>query len=90
MKTILKKMRTLYPPLFKTSGAVELTTGSYELFIDAFIDEDDEIVFEIDTYNHTTCSYLSGDQFFVKVKEKGFFLKADIESEKVKFIWKIK
>lgn len=90
MKPIFKKIRNTYRHLFVTDGVLELTAGRYEIFIDAAMDDQDLIEFKIEATNISTCSYLPLDRFEIESREKGFLLKATVESEKVKFIWNLR
>jgi hypothetical protein len=84
-----KIVRSILDCFEKKHGEIELSPGEYELFISVRIRPGESVNYEIHKEDHSTCSHLSDDIFEIKEKKFGFDLKCLIESEKVKFIWRV-
>lgn len=91
MAQIFNKAKSFYRDLFHASkGEIDLPAGYFELLVETLVHEHESVCFTIVTSDYSTCGYLSSNSFTIEPHERGFVLKATVESEKVKFIWKIK
>ena len=89
-KKIFNQLKDTYETFRCRKGTIELTTGKYELFVYARLGERSNIEFDIEVIDKQVCSYLPKDIFDIKEQKNGFLLKANVESNEVKFHWVVK
>jgi hypothetical protein len=71
-------------------GTIDFTAGEWEVFVHIRTQRHERIDFDIEECEQSTCGHSPRNHFSIDQNQNGFLLKAEIESDKVKFHWFVK
>ena len=91
IKEMLNKVKFAIQEFFSIKkGTIDFTAGEYEIFVHVKSKKHEEIEFFFEDFDQSTCGFLDKNVFVIQKNDNGFLLKAIVESNKLKFHWKVK
>lgn len=80
-------IRDIFPP---KKGSIDFTSGEYEIFVHSRSKDHESVEYDLEEFEESICGFCPHNHFHIEKNQNGFLLKANVESGKIKFHWRIK